>query len=475
MAQRHIYTQKAQHRPLTTAHLAQTMSLLEMNNNELAEKIQKELANNPALDVVEDRRCPVCGKRMVNQFCSVCSSPRTLDTNDPIVFVSSRYGSGNGRSRRRQEEYERFEDFSVDTEDLPFFVLNQIRIELEPDERPIAAAILHGLDENGLYPSPLVELAVLHHVPLSKIEHVRSLIQHSDPVGTASQTPQEALIIQAEVLREEGADIPPLTKRALEEGFQELSKLDTRGLSKRLGISQADTEKIIGFIGENLNPYPAHAHWGSHRNQTNDMPQRYQDPDIIISQNRNDSDAQLIVQILWPIFGNLQINQFFKKIVSKEESDNAKKLAEEHQKAMLLIKCIAQRNHTLVQLMEKLVSSQRKYIIKGDRYLKPMTRASIAEELGVHESTISRAVSSKSVQLPSGKIIPISKFFDRSLQVRTVIKEMIANEAKPLSDTKIVSRLEEDGYNIARRTVAKYRSMEGILPAHMRKKERLTA
>ncbi len=475
MAQRHIYTQKAQHRPLTTAHLAQTMSLLEMNNNELAEKIQNELANNPALEVIEDRRCPVCGKRLIGQFCSVCSSPRSLSGNDPIVFVSSRYSNGSGRSSRRQDEYEHFEDFSVDTEDLPFYVLNQIRTDLEPDERPIAAAILHGLDENGLYQNPLVELAVLHHVPLSKIEHVRSLIQHSDPVGIASQTPQEALIIQAEVLREEGADIPPLTKRALEEGFQELSKQDTRGLSKRLGISQKDTEKIISFIGENLNPYPAHAHWGNYRNQTNDMPHRYQDPDIIISKNRNDPDGQLFVQILWPIYGNLQINQFFKRVVSEEETENAKKLAEEHQKAMLLIKCIAQRNHTLVQLMEKLVGAQRDYILKGDRYLEPMTRATVAEEIGVHESTISRAVSSKSVQLPSGKIIPISKFFDRSLQIRTVIKDMITNETKPLSDTKIASKLEEDGYNIARRTVAKYRSMEGILPAHMRKKERLTA
>jgi RNA polymerase sigma-54 factor len=102
-----------------------------------------------------------------------------------------------------------------------------------------------------------------------------------------------------------------------------------------------------------------------------------------------------------------------------------------------------------------------------------MTRAMVAEELGVHESTISRAVSSKSIQLPSGKIVPISKFFDRSLQVRTIIKDLIAKEEKPLSDTKIACKLEEDGYNIARRTVAKYRSMEGILPAHLRKKERM--
>ena len=121
--------------------------------------------------------------------------------------------------------------------------------------------------------------------------------------------------------------------------------------------------------------------------------------------------------------------------------------------------------------MQKLATEQREYILKGDRYLLPMTRASIAEDIGVHESTISRAVSSKSVQLPSGKIIPISKFFDRSLHIRTVISDMIAQEDKPLTDTKIASKLKKDGYNIARRTVAKYRSMEGIMPAHLRKKD----
>ena len=295
------------------------------------------------------------------------------------------------------------------------------------------------------------------------------MIQHSDPIGVASQSAQEALIIQADTLREDGVNMPPLTKRALEEGFQELSKKDHRGLSKLLGISIQDTEKIIAFIGENLNPFPAHAHWGSHRNQTNDEPARYQDPDIIISVNKDDPDAQLIVQVLWPIYGNLQTNQFFKKAISQSENGNARQLTEEHQKAQLLIKCIAQRNHTLVQLMQKLAHDQRAFILKGDRYLVPMTRASVAEELEVHESTISRAVSSKSVQLPSGKIIPLSQFFDRSLQVRTIIKEMISKEKSPLSDTKIASKLSQDGYNIARRTVAKYRSMEGILPAHLRK------
>ena len=105
---------------------------------------------------------------------------------------------------------------------------------------------------------------------------------------------------------------------------------------------------------------------------------------------------------------------------------------------------------------------------KGEKYLKPITRASLAIELGVHESTISRAVSDKSVELPNRKIVPMASFFDRSLSARTILREIVSNESKPLSDTQIQTRLKERGIQVARRTVAKYRAMEGILPAHLR-------
>jgi RNA polymerase sigma-54 factor len=92
----------------------------------------------------------------------------------------------------------------------------------------------------------------------------------------------------------------------------------------------------------------------------------------------------------------------------------------------------------------------------------------MAKMLDVHESTISRAVSSKAVQLPNGKIIPMARFFDRSLHIRTALCQIIAEERKPLTDTQLVRKLKQEGYSIARRTVAKYRAMEGILPAHLR-------
>ena len=423
MVQKHIPYHNTTHRPMTTAHLAQTMSLLSMNNTELAEKIQSELSSNPALEINENQRCPSCGRRLVNQVCASCSKPDSLDYMDPIVFVSTKQSqSFSGQSNYISRDYDGFEDFSAEVEELPAFVLNQIRTELELDERLIAAHILTSLDENGLLANPPIEIAMFHHVPISKVEHVRRLIQNCEPIGIASLNSQEALIIQAKSLIEAEKEIPKHTIEALKEGFKELTQKNHRALGKLLGISPSEATKILNFIKDNLNPFPKQAYWGSPRSHTEEYIDRYQDPDIIISCNGKGEDPQLMVEVLWPIYGNLQISPFFKKALSKTSNGQNDKLNQDYQKANLLIKCLNQRSHTLVQLMQKLAEEQRQYILKGDKFLKPMTRASIADDLDVHESTISRAVSSKSVQLPSGKIVPVAQFFDRSLNIRTVIK-----------------------------------------------------
>lgn len=470
--QRHIPHANTSHRPMTTAHLAQTMSLLSMNNSELAEKIQSELSANPALEIKEDHRCPTCGRRLVNQDCPSCSRPESINNYEPVVFVSTRYSGTFSSPSGYDPDADSFEDFSAEVEELPIFVLNQIRTELEVDEHLIAAHILTSLDDNGLLAINPVEIAVFYHVPISKIEYVRSMIQQCEPLGIASLSSQEALIVQVKSLIEAGKHPPKNTVKALEESFKELSQKNHRELAKSLGISSQEADEIIAFIRDNLNPFPAQAYWGSHRNHTQEQLDRYHDPDIIISCNGKGEEAQLMVEVLWPIYGNLQINPYYKKALTTSDKEVTEKLNNDYQKANLLIKCLNQRTHTLVQLMQKLAEEQRHFILKGDKFIKPMTRASLAEELAVHESTISRAVSSKSVQLPSGKIIPVSQFFDRSLHIRTIIKEMIAQESKPLSDAKIAEFLDEKGYNIARRTVAKYRAMEGILPAHQRKKSK---
>ena len=120
------------------------------------------------------------------------------------------------------------------------------------------------------------------------------------------------------------------------------------------------------------------------------------------------------------------------------------------------------------RLMEILVNHQKDFILNGDGSLKPLTRSVVAKTLGVHESTISRAVASKTIALPSGRIVPLSKFFDRSLSVRDRVRQIIEAEHRPLTDDEIADMLSRDGIDVARRTVAKYRNMLGILPANLR-------
>jgi RNA polymerase sigma-54 factor len=204
------------------------------------------------------------------------------------------------------------------------------------------------------------------------------------------------------------------------------------------------------------------------RSKSEPAPGVYHDPDVIISLLNDKPDSPLVVEILLPIMGTLQVSRMFREAIKRAPADRVEEWKSDLERASLLVKCLRQRNHTMVRMMQHLAAHQREFILEGDAQLKPMTRAKMAKELEVHESTISRAVSDKTVQLTNGRIIPLATFFDRSLHIRAVLKEIIAQETKPLSDSQVKKILAEKGHKVARRTVAKYRAMEGILPAHLR-------
>jgi RNA polymerase sigma-54 factor len=159
----------------------------------------------------------------------------------------------------------------------------------------------------------------------------------------------------------------------------------------------------------------------------------------------------------------------FRTAIQQATDDRKGAWKSDLERASLFVKCLQQRNNTMQRLLTRVVTIQKDFILKGEKYLRPVTRVQISKELDVHESTISRAVSGKTVQLPNRRIIPMSSFFDRSLNVRTLLKDIIADEGKPLSDSDLVEILSDKGIDVARRTVAKYRAMEGILPAHLRR------
>lgn len=455
---------------LTTAHLAQTMTLLGLTVNELRQRIESELANNPALELIDEHRCPECHRKIrVTGSCPYCSKPQSTQAEEPIIFYSERqefYPTTMGTSGEDLPD----DNFAPETQDLPTYVLRQIAPELAPEDRPIAAHILTSLDDDGLLAIPIFEIARYHHIPISKVEAILSQIQKADPIGVGSRTPQEALIVQLKMLAEIRT-VPELAEQIIVSGLELLSRRQYGELARRLNSTSHKVEYTAKFISENLNPFPARSYWGDIRQGKNPTPQVYTNPDILFRLlDKNDVNSPLVAEIIMPIRGTLRINPLFRNALKQASEEKIGDWRSDLEKANLLVKCIQQRYHTIRRLVYELSTTQRQFILHGDVYLTPMTRAMIAEELEVHESTISRAVSNKTVQLPNGHIIPMEKFFDRSLQIRTVLREIVCNESRPLSDTQIAQQLKERGYDIARRTVAKYRAMEGILPARMRSK-----
>lgn len=458
-------------RPQTTAHLAQTMTLLSLTSAELREKIEAALASNPALELLDERRCPTCKRKLSGSApCPFCSRPKGTASDEPIVFLSPREDFHPAKTISGEDLPD--DNLAPLVEDLPHFVLRQIATELTIADRPIAATILTNLDEDGLLTTPLAEIARFHHVLISKVQEIQRLIQHAEPVGVGSCSPQEALLVQLEVLSE-NCPTPPLAAEAIQKGMPLLSRHRYQELGHLLGISSVQAREIASFIGENLNPFPARAHYGDVNltgKNAKSLGYAYQSADVIFTRlNEQDEHSSLVVEIALPLSGTLRVNPEFRKAIHEAPPDKAEAWKSDLEQAALLVKCLQQRNHTLVRLMQRLSVIQRGYILHGDACLIPLTRASLARELNVHEFTISRAVSAKAVQLPNGHIVPLAIFFDRSLHVRTALKQIIEDEVEPLSDTEIGERLATLGFPVARRTVAKYRSMEGILPAHLRK------
>ncbi len=456
-------------RPIPTAHLTTTMSLLVLNISELSEKIISEMAANPAMDIVEGHFCPNCQRPLLDStHCPICSRPKDLDSSNPIVFVSARNDFHNHPLESEDLEND-FEDYTYETEDLPTYVLKQISSELEIEDRPIAAHILTSLDEDGLLRNPLIEIAAFYHVSPRQVERVQKIIQSADPLGVGSSSPKQALLVQLEILSQTN-DIPPHTKEAIAEGWDFLTHQQYPELSHLLGVTITQAKEIARFVGSNLNPYPARANWGDARQPTTPYRGAFYRPDVIISLLNNDENGPLVVEVISPIDGKLQVNPLFRSGIKDADPDKLEQWHSDLERATLFVKCLQQRNQAIVRLMERIVTIQHDFILNGDSYLQPLTRARLAREIEVHESTISRSVSGKTALLPSGKIIPLSKFFDRSLQVRTELQKIIQEEGQPLTDMELVDLLMQRGYKVARRTIAKYRSMEGIMPSHGRKK-----
>jgi RNA polymerase sigma-54 factor len=256
------------------------------------------------------------------------------------------------------------------------------------------------------------------------------------------------------------------------EQWEQLGKRNYAAIAHQLGATLEDVEEVARFIRHNLTPYPARAWQDTGRMASHLARSVFYQPDIAISLNPRPG-GPLIVEVFTGLAGVLRVDPAIKAGLAEMAEADKVEWVEYIERAGLLAKCMQQRSNTMQRIAEVIVVEQMAFVLGSDSDLKPLTRSVLAKRLCLHESTVSRAVANKSAALPNGRIVPLSIFFDRSLAVRDAVQSIVRQEPRltPFSDTQISELLKPQGYHVARRTVAKYRQMLGILPANLRGRE----
>ncbi len=440
-------------RPEARPQTVLASKILQLNSLELERAIAQELAENPALEIVEGGRCQVCGALFSGDRCPLCARGEDRYLDRSWEERGSEEGYGEARDPLSQ---------ASSPTSLGDYLLMQMRLRLKSQELAAANYLVESLDDHGLLSIGLEELARLAGSGLEQMERLLSILQEQEPIGIGARSVKECLLIQIRYLEEEGRG-HPWTREIIERHWEDLGRGWFEEIAEALGITTEEVEEALEFIRDNLNPYPAQAYHPSDRSP-------YIRPDIIIQVH----EGGFMIEIPEEERYRFRVNPLYEELLAKRATNEEERehLREYVARARLFISSFEQRWKTLRRIMATLIEEQREFLERGVRYLKPLTRAELAPSLGLHESTISRAMAQKYAQIPQGQIVPLADFFDASLPAKDLIKTLISQEEKPLSDGQITKELTRRGFPLARRTVAKYREALGILPANFRRSGR---
>lgn len=460
--------------------------LLALSSLELQHVVRVELEDNPALESVESTTCTSCGAGTTSRYCPVCMqavipSPAqdgarraekgSNSSDDDYDFEDYRPKEGGAASE--EEDYDPLALVATEasmTEQL----LSDLMVSLPSEDHPIADYLVGNLDEQGFL-SCTVETASCHlGVTAARVDRVLQVLQRVGPVGVGARDLRECLLIQLDEIVERGhPELVPHVREIISDHLTELGEHKYTIIAQALGVPYESVVEVRDFIKRNMQPRPLDESPRG-RSWRAPSPTRFVMPDVIIHLR----DGNLEPEVVETYRFSLRINPMYQRLavesapstsspasLSDGERDHVRRYVN---RSKLFISNINQRRETMRRITECLIQVQEDYILYGVRSLRPLTRAQVAQYLGIHESTVSRATASKYVMLPNKHVIPFSDFFSASLSAKDVIKEIITREARPMTDKEIVNRLRDQGIRVARRTVTKYRNQLGILPSTFR-------
>jgi RNA polymerase sigma-54 factor len=456
-------------KPKATPKLVVLSGLLELTSAELEDAIHSELAENPALQATEAAFCESCGAILAGESCPLCQG--SADQTRSLAFRDE-WGFG-GMSDLAEDDWDPFSTVAAPWS-FRDHLLWQLSPQLSEIELEVASLLLENLDAHGLLDCELGAIASAVGVPVSRVEEVLSVVQRQEPVGVAASTVEESLLIQLESLDGDG-QLLELCRLLIRDHWAALCKGKLDRIARTLRVTDEEVGRARDFISVNLHPYPIQSWVESPTSAERPLQEAYLRPDVIITVHGACGEQEFEIQFPEERRFRLGLDQDYEvaseTLAGTAREENAE--AYEHvrrclERGRLFISGWNERWRTLRRVVEGLVEHQREFLLGDETCLRPLTRAQLAETLGIHESTMSRAVASKYVLLPGGRIVALADFFDGSLRAKSLIKGAVSQETHPLTDGELVDLLAAGGIAVARRTVQKYRQALGILPSELR-------
>ena len=445
--------------------MRKSLEILQASTLELTQIITQALETNPVLeDATESISLDAEGPD-ADEVDSLDYLNETDDDWRDSRILEGRVAQWTGEDEeRRQHLYESI----VAPVTLQQHLQQQLDLSMvDPKVREAAQAILGNLDERGFLDLPAKDLGIRLGIKPAYLNAALRLVQTFDPAGVGAANITESLLLQLE--RKGGTET--IEYKVVRDHLEDLARKRHPQIAKALGTSIERITEAASRIGR-LTPNPG--------GDFNPSGNPYIQPDVIIER---DEDGSLSARLTGENLPDLRINDFYKDMLGKD-GVNAKArqfLRDQIRDGRSLIRSISLRQETILAIAHKLIAHQADFFNKGPRHLRPLTMNEIADELGMHATTVSRAVAGKYLQTPQG-LMEMRSFFATGYQtrdgeevsntgVREAIQQLVAaeNPAKPLSDEALMKALAKQGIKVARRTVAKYREQLNILPSHLRK------
>lgn len=470
MRMEHRLVQTQSQQLVLTLKMQQALHILQLSGLELEQYVQQELETNPFLEEIQKKEEVVPDKTDENRKDDEPNQDELVELDDfaDRWDIKRREGTDFSRNTDLYARRKFYEDSITQEESLRARLLSQMRIAAE-DEAMYAIGeriIIGDIDSRGYFTGDAEEMAAELSVGVRDVEAALNVIKRFDPTGVGARDATECLLLQIKADYPEEEELLVLVRDHLED----LMKRQIPKIAKAMGVSAERVEKLKTLLAT-LNPWPGH--------QYASEPLQYIVPEVIVEKEEGEYTVRLVDERV----PELSINAAYQKTLrdgglDKEEREYVRAKMES---ARWLTRNITQRQETILRVAEAIVKVQRAFLDKGVEYIKPLKLQDIALVVGVHESTVARTTRGKYMQTPQG-LFELKYFFSPGLMsddgedkssksVKALVKKIIGGEdkSKPISDQKIANRLKEQGINIARRTVTKYREALGLPASTMRR------